>query len=523
VKPAAVGVFVLFASLLACGHAPPRASSPSQRQLAGSAGQKPRSASEAKDDARGPILGEYAVRYDGVGELRVEATLDRPGALFMVESGAERFVEDFETFSNGTWTRGGREGRSFVAAPCAAGPHVFVARKEAGPCRIRYRYRLRAAAKHLDDLDNASEEGTVIEAPPSTWLVAPEKADGKARVRFRVTTTESTRFCTGVYRSREVDGAWDITLSDLWTSPYSAFGPLRLRTLSRPAVGGSATTTDKSPVEQGARIELAITPGALTVSDDDLATWVADGARVIAGYFGRFPLSEALVIVAPARGRWVGFGKTLSGGGGAIFVRMGEKASARALRDDWVLVHEMTHLAFPSVAREHDWAEEGLATYVEPLARARAGMMSAEDAWDGLVDGMPNGLPAAGDRGLDRTPTWGRTYWGGALFYLLADIEIRKRTKNERGLEHALRGILAEGGSNAHRWALDDAFAAGDRATGTQVLHDLHEAIGTSPHPVDLAALWRELGIVRERGAIRFDDSAPLAAIRRAMTARGSH
>ena len=42
---------------------------------------------------------------------------------------------------------------------------------------------------------------------------------------------------------------------------------------------------------------------------------------------------------------------------------------------------------------------------------------------------MPKGLPQAGDQGLDNTGTWGREYWGGAMFCLLADIEIRKATK----------------------------------------------------------------------------------------------
>src|SRR6185436_8924834 len=133
---------------------------------------------------------------------------------------------------------------------------------------------------------------------------------------------------------------------------------------------------------------------------------------------------------------------------------------------DWVAVHEMIHLAFPSVAREHLWIEEGLATYLEPVVRVRAGMMSEDDAWRALVEMLPNGLPRAGDRGLDRTRTWGRVYWGGALYCLLADIEIRKRTQNAHGLDDALRGILRAGGNDAAHWPLERALDAGDRATG---------------------------------------------------------
>lgn len=436
------------------------------------------------------IVGEYSVRYDGASELVVEATLVAGSDVLAVERAAEPFVEGFEVASAAgrPWTKGSRDGASFVAGACAS-----------SACRIRYRYRLRDAAKSLDDLDVASEEGAVVEAPPSTWLLAPTRREG-GRLRFRVETTADTSFHTGVFRARGVDRAWDIALADLWTAPYSVFGPLRSQAL-----------------EEHGLLDLAIVPGTLRLGDDALATWTRTAARSVASYFGSFPLPEALVVLVPARGSWVGEGKTLSGGGGSIFLRVGETASAAKLREDWVLVHEMVHLAFPSVAREHDWAEEGLATYVEPIARARAGQVSPESAWFGLVEGLPKGLPLADDRGLDRTPTWGRTYWGGALFYLLADIDLRKRSSGRLGLEHALRGILASGGNNTRRWTLEETFDAGDAATGLPVLRELHAAMGTAPYPVDLAALWRDLGVVRARATVRFDDAAPLAATRRAI------
>ena len=118
--------------------------------------------------------------------------------------------------------------------------------------------------------------------------------------------------------------------------------------------------------------------------------------------------------------------------GRAITIAVGRASSASDFAEDWVLTHEMVHLAFPSVPEEHHWIEEGSATYVEPIARARTGDLSPEKVWGDLVDGLPKGLPQAGDRGLDFTPTWGRTYWGGALFCLLADIEIRKRTETRK-------------------------------------------------------------------------------------------
>ena len=118
------------------------------------------------------------------------------------------------------------------------------------------------------------------------------------------------------------------------------------------------------------------------------------------------------------------------------------------------MTHEMVHLTFPSVPEEHHWIEEGIAVYVEPLARLRAGNMSKAEVWGEMARDMHQGLPAADDEGLDNTHTWGRTYWGGAMFCLLADIEIRQRTRNQKGLEDALRGVMNSGGVITEDWEL---------------------------------------------------------------------
>ena len=136
----------------------------------------------------------------------------------------------------------------------------------------------------------------------------------------------------------------------------------------------------------------------------------------------------------------------------------------------------------------------------------------------GLAEGLPNGLSGANDRGLDHTHTWGRIYWGGALFWFLADVEIHKRTQNRLGLEHALRGVIDAGGSNASRWSLDEIIRAGDAATGVPVLRELYDAMAAEPHPVDLPALMKSLGVEGPRGRVKLDDTAPLAPIRRAIT-----
>jgi hypothetical protein len=246
--------------------------------------------------------------------------------------------------------------------------------------------------------------------------------------------------------------------------------------------------------------------------------WVTSSARAVGVYYQKFPVNEVHIGLRFFEGQGTRSGHTNGWNGARITMSVGTLSSASDFAEDWMMTHEMVHLAFPSVPDAHHWIEEGLATYIEPIARARAGNLTPEKVWTDLVDGLPQGLPGSGDRGLDFTPTWGRTYWGGALFCLLADIEIRKRTRNSKGIENALRAIVNAGGTIEAEWPLANALHTGDGAIGVPVLSELYEKMKASPSPVDLKALWRELGVERAAGSTRFNDFAPLAAIRRAIT-----
>jgi hypothetical protein len=266
------------------------------------------------------------------------------------------------------------------------------------------------------------------------------------------------------------------------------------------------------------RIDVSVEGDALAVSHDDLLAWVRNAAESVATYYQRYPVPHVALHIISTDGQGVRGGRTFGAeGGGIIRIHVGKSTTAAELERDWMLTHEMVHLTFPSVPENHHWIEEGIATYVEPLARVRAKKLDVHQMWFEVVRDMHQGLPQPGDEGLDHTHTWGRTYWGGALFCLLADVEIRKQTNNKKGLDDALRGILLGGGDMRQDWPLESAFAAGDKATGTTVLQSLYEKMKNDPHPVDLPALWQQLGIVQEGQTVKFVDNAPLAAIREAI------
>jgi len=177
----------------------------------------------------------------------------------------------------------------------------------------------------------------------------------------------------------------------------------------------------------------------------------------------------------------------------------------------------MVHYAFPSVTREQHWIEEGIATYVEPIARLERGEIGATKVWGDLVAGLPYGMPGPGDEGLDHTHTWGRTYWGGAMFCLLADVRIRRATHDRYGLRDALRAIVNAGGNMQTTWPLTRALDVGDKAVGVPVLAQLYGQMKATPIRPNLAQLWSNLGVEIDGKSIKFDDGAPWAAVRRAI------
>jgi hypothetical protein len=265
----------------------------------------------------------------------------------------------------------------------------------------------------------------------------------------------------------------------------------------------------------GAQIELQFTPGFSQAQRERARQWVVSGAEAVAGYFERFPVPQLELLLQGADGGGVVSGVTFGEPSLHMRVRLGRDTTAAQYRDDWVLVHEMVHLAVPRVPRPQRWLHEGIATYVESLARARAGLLDAAQVWRGWVRQMPRGQPEPGDRGLDHTPTWGRVYWGGAMFCLLADVRMRQRGHATRGLQQALQGVQRAGGDYRVAWSAPRILATADAAVGTTTLSDLYRDMKDSSSAVDLAALWRELGVEGEQ----LRDDAPLAAVRRAILA----
>lgn len=278
-----------------------------------------------------------------------------------------------------------------------------------------------------------------------------------------------------------------------------------------------AETFVRRPVKVGGSVidlSVEVDPGA-AASPAEVERWVRRAGEAVTAFYGRFPVARVRMVVERIPGRRIhgtAFGRDL------VRVRLGRAAARDALDRDWVMTHEMLHLGFPDLDRRHTWMQEGLSTYFEPIARARVGQLAPAAAWRELFDGLPKGLPGPDEGGLDQTPSWGATYWGGALFWLLVDLEIRERTRDRRSADDVLRSILDAGGDGGTRWTMARVIAVGDEATGTTAMATVYRRLAGKRWDVDVGRLAARLG-VRPRA---LDDRAPLAAIRRSITAPGA-
>ncbi|RUL77614.1 hypothetical protein [Dyella choica] len=298
---------------------------------------------------------------------------------------------------------------------------------------------------------------------------------------------------------------------------------------SRPAFA----RTDDDPediyarLKSSAELHFSMCGGTLSIALDGdsgpldqhrVEAWVRRSAAAVSTYFGRFPVEQWGLLVTRTEGSHIGPATTWGYPGSITRLSVGRDVSDEALRDDWVMVHEMIHLALPRVPLSSEWFMEGNATYVEPIARAQLGQIPPQEVWRWAVDAMPKGQPQQGDEGLDHTHTWARTYWGGAMYWLLAEIAIYKHSNGKYSLQDALRAINRASGGNTAYWSVAQTARVGDTAVKSDVLASLYDQLKDRAVSVDLDGMLRQLGISEEASVIRFDDRAPLAELRRSIT-----
>lgn len=289
---------------------------------------------------------------------------------------------------------------------------------------------------------------------------------------------------------------------------------------------------ERSVAAPGTQLRAAIMHGFPEPTRALLVPWLEHAAVMASSPSGRFPSPNAQLIIVPTSPSPfpIHFGHTGRSGGASIVFLLPTDIDAAALDQDWIAVHEFSHLWHPFVRREDAWLSEGLATYLQEVLRARAGALPAVNVWQRLYEGARRGRDtdqtlAYESRIMRHAHNYERVYWAGAAIALMLDVALRRDSGNQQTLESVLASLHdSDAHDFLHAYSANELLLALDREAHKPLCRTLAEQKLTAPQLPDLSALYAQLGIaVDPNGAVQLTPDAPLAWIRDAITARSGN
>jgi len=371
---------------------------------------------------------------------------------------------------------------------------------------IRYRFDLGRMAAEQADFNVALQVGNSVLAPGYSWLLTPAGVPDATWVRLDlVGSLDESTFATGLTPAGR---GYGLRANEIRVATFGLFGAFERY---------EATLVDLQ--NQPATLDIVTMDGALLVDKALVHSWVRETARAVSDFYQGFPVARTLLAIVPVpEATSVVHGKVLPESSPGVAILVGSRARAEALYADWILTHELLHLGFPSFVAEGKWLDEGLATYFEPLIRARKGWLSERDVWAEFYWNMPQGLRTLERSGLEAPTSYRAMYWAGALVCLMVDVEAHRQSRGKQSLQYALRRLVRAGGDATRVWRLADVVQSIDASLGAPILGLLTRRHLHSGHPVKLPRLFAELGVKLSGDQVVLDDNAPLAETRRAIT-----
>jgi hypothetical protein len=424
----------------------------------------------------GPREAPQALRYhvayvrEPGHALEVEVELEQTGAqeFLFTEPGGVKTVQAFP------------EGEApAVELPVTEGR----VRVPAGTRSLRYRYPVDEIIRERGPgFFTGMGQGNARHLAGRSWLLRPWNASSSRRVELSVTGAEAllpwVPDAAGLYR---------LTAEDLVDSGFHSFGGRRCEA--------------RLP---GMVLDVALVAPLRHLKDAAVCGWLARTAAQLLTVRRTFPYPRVALHVVPVEGsREPGlFGMLMWSAPPSISLLVGQEARLEALEADWAALHELLHLTHPAFLPRTAWISEGLTTYFTELARARSGRQTPAQAWERLLEGFERGKAQAAGRTLEamiEEDTPPGIYWVGAYLSLLLDVELRRATEHQRGLEDVLEYLAREGPTSTPA-----AFgAAVDAVAGKPLFEDVWARHLREPAFAGLGGLLETLGVTPTPGGIR--------------------
>lgn len=444
-----------------------------------------------------PAMHRYVVRVDkNLQLMQVEAQFSRNiGALAARDRNASRYLQNARLCeSNEPLTRRGRR----LVLP------------DGDATCIRYEVNLEQAAKA--ERRNATLASTNIIVSPASWFWRPTTTrDRNITVHFEIDDALSA-----ILPWQPVSGQADtyalVPSPQVSTAP-AMFGDFDYHEIRIP----------------GAVLRISLLKSRHDYEPREIVQWIADTAKNVTLVYGQFPNPSPSIIVLPVgESRWsdspVPFGRVVRDGGETIELFVNEAKPIDQFYDDWTATHEFSHLLLPYVSARQRWISEGFAQYYQNLLLARAGQYTEQRAWRKLYEGFERGRKTSPDMTPneaavgDRRASTMKIYWTGAALALLADVELRRRSDGKQSLDTVLRQLKRCCLPADERWSGTKLFTQLDSFLEKPVFMPLYRQHADTPGFPEVRPLLRRLGVAVGNDAIRLDQDAELAPLRRAMT-----
>ncbi len=366
-------------------------------------------------------------------------------------------------------------------------------------------YTIDLAAASEPGSFHAQRRGDAIVTNIALWLWRPTRWTDVGGVRARFSLPPNARVLVP-WPAR--DGAYTLDHSAFAFYGYAALGRFDIESIPAP----------------GATLRAAVLDGFTPSTRADIVAWLTSAARAAALAVGRFPSSDGVIAVIPTPGsdRPVRFGMAARGGGASLLLLVSADAGLHALERDWVAVHEFCHLLHPFVARDDAWLSEGLATYYQEVLRVRAGLLPEAEAWRRIYEGSMRGRDA--DHSLAHHSasmfadnSFSMVYWAGASFALMADVELRRRTRGAITLDAVMAELSRCCARRMQPVPAREVVAELDRIAGAPVFSELMQRWVLGPRLPDLAALYTRLGLATGPDGVTIGTSGEDVWIRQAI------
>jgi len=288
-------------------------------------------ASPPASTATAPLRLDYRVRLDA--ELRnIEVRIcfeGDPGKS--LASGFEGAASALDA----AWIERGAGHSDDVLSLAVVDQRIDLTGIPAGAC-VGYRIDLLAAESALRLA--VERRGDAIATNVALWLWRPE------RWRVVVDLTASLELPANMRSSlpwpREGDH-YRLPQSALAFYAFAAFGRFEVERI----------------VTAGASLEVAVLDGLSPRTRLQVVPWLTTAAELAAQPLGRFPRTEAHVVVlsSPPGDEPVRFAMLGRGGGASVVSLLASQAERQAMLDDWVAVHEFCHMLHPFLERQDAW------------------------------------------------------------------------------------------------------------------------------------------------------------------------